>query len=345
MSLFSSEIKYVFGGFNKDENVRFDSTSGGAFSAIVDTYCDENYVIFGAASDGMNVYHTYIEDKIELYKIRKSKYLQSKIGESYKDVKRFLQDGKKVVFSGTPCQVAGLKMFLQNIDTSNLLLIEVVCEGVPSPLYMNKYNDYLERKYGSRVKELEYRYTGKSIFGNGKWDFEAMRTTLLNGTILKVDRWFTAFWPIWLNHLMSRPSCYQCCFAKNERTADITLGDLWGVHLYCPELYGKNGGSSVVFANTDKGKEILILAQDMMFGHELNVDDALKYQTPMRKHIESNSNRESFMKDLMSNMTYEEINKRWVMKPSAKLLWQKYVWGNRQKVWLWNITKGKYHIK
>lgn len=177
MRLFSDGIKYVFGGFNKDEKVRFDSTSGGAFSAIVDTYCDDNYVIFGAASDGLKVFHTYITDKSELEKFRKSKYSQSKMGTSYKEVKTFLLEGKKVLFSGTPCQIAGLKMFLQNTDTQNLLTVEVVCEGVPSPLYIRKYEKALEKKYGRKIESLDYRYTGKSCFNCGKWDFEAMRVS------------------------------------------------------------------------------------------------------------------------------------------------------------------------
>ena len=148
MSLFNGDIKYVFGGYIKDDKIRFNSTSGGAFSAIVEAYCDENYVIFGADADGRNVYHTYITDKVELNRFRKSKYSQSKIGSSFKDVKKFLLAGKKVLFSGTPCQIAGLKMFLDvsRINTFNLLTVEVICEGVPSPLYIKKYEESLGDK-------------------------------------------------------------------------------------------------------------------------------------------------------------------------------------------------------
>lgn len=348
MKLFNDGIKYVFGGFIKDETIRFASTSGGAFSAIVDAYCDSDYVIFGAASSGLEVVHTYITDKNELDKFRKSKYSQSKMGSSFKDVKTFLAKGKKVLFSGTPCQIAGLKMFLEttNTDTTNLLTVEVVCEGVPSPLYMKKYEEALEKRYGRKIESVDYRYTGKSIFNRGKWDFQIMKIKLVdNKKEIIVDRWFNPFWRIWIGHLMSRPSCNECHFAKQERTADITLGDLWGVHLYCPELYGNNGGASVIFANTNKGKDIVLKAQKMMYGHELKVEEALKYQAPMRKHIEVNPQREVFMKDLMSDMSYEEINKKWAGKTSLKLLWQKYVFGNRQKIWLWNKTKGKYRIK
>lgn len=159
--------------------------------------------------------------------------------------------------------------------------------------------------------------------------------------VIEKDRWFNPFWSIWLKHLMSRPSCYECPFATTERTADISLGDLWGVHLYCPELYGENRGASLAVANTEKGKTILKAAETQMYGHELKFEDALKYQSPMRKHIDMNPERVRFMKDLKGDMSVEKINKKWATKPTLKLLYQKYVWGNRQKVWLWNLLHKK----
>lgn len=155
------------------------------------------------------------------------------------------------------------------------------------------------------------------------------------------DRWFNPFWSVWLQHLMSRPSCYKCPFTTSDRVADITLGDLWGVHIYCPELYGQNGGSSLVVCNTEKGKEVFSNAQKQMYGHELRFEDALKYQGPMRKPIDSNDGRDAFMSDLKSNISFNAINKKWAKKPSIKLLIQKYVWGNRQKVFVWNLMHRK----
>jgi coenzyme F420-reducing hydrogenase beta subunit len=173
--------KYVFGGYHLNEQTRFDSTSGGAFSAIVEAYCDENYVIFGAEAKGLLVFHSYITDKSKLGKFRKSKYSQSIIGNSYKNVKRFLNEGKKVLFSGTPCQIAGLKAYLSNTNQEGLLTVEVVCEGVPTPLYVRKYEKYLEKKYGSKIDEIDYRYTGESLFSKGRWDFETQKVRLKIG--------------------------------------------------------------------------------------------------------------------------------------------------------------------
>lgn len=346
--LFNKEKKYVFGGYIKDQQTRFESTSGGAFSAIVDAYCQENYVIFGAEADGLVVFHSYITDKKDIGKFRKSKYSQSKMGDCYKQCREFLKQDKNVLFSGTPCQIAGLKVFLNaaNTDTANLLTVEVVCEGVPSPLYIRKYEDSLFKKFGRKVDSLDYRYTGTSCFGCGKWDFEMMKTKLLDvKNEIIVDRWFNPFWSIWIKHLMSRPSCYECDFAQQERTADITLGDLWGVHLYCPELYGDNGGASLVIANNEKGMYVVKRVQEKMYGHELDFKDALKYQGPMRNHIVKNPMRDECLKDLQSDMSYEEINEKWADKPSLNLLWQKYVWGNRQKIAFWKLTKGRYKVK
>lgn len=335
-----NDEKQAFGGYNSDWQARVNSTSGGAFSAIVEAYCNEDYAIFGATSEGLNIYHTYILDKSDIDNLRKSKYSQSDINDMYNRVKEYLKNNMKVVFSGTPCQIAGLKKYLMNDNTDNLLTVEVVCEGVPSPLYMHKFEEYLFKKYSSKIRNLDYRYKDSKKENHGKWDFEVMRIELENGKVLKKDRWFNPYWNIWLNHLMNRPSCYKCLYTTPNRVADITLGDLWGVHLYCPELYGNNGGSSLVIANNEKGKEVLEIAKQYMYGHDLDFETALKYQKPLRECISSNENRDSFLNDLKdTNMSYKDIVDKWYEKPTTKLLWSKYVWGNRQKVLVYNIKK------
>ena len=330
--------KYAFGGYHADPDVRFESTSGGAFSAVVDAFCDDDYFIFGAEARGLHVFHSYIHDKGELSKFRKSKYSQSVIGQSFRQVKAFLKDGKKVLFSGTPCQIAGLYCYLGQMNQDKLLTVEVICEGVPSPLYVRKWDEHLRNKHGSGIGSIDYRYTGKAFLQKGKWDFEQVRIVSDDNkrTIVK-DRWVNPFWSIWLNHLMSRPSCYKCRFTTAQRGADITLGDLWGVHLYCPELYGSNGGASLIICNTDKGKAVMNKAQHAMYGHELAFKDALRYQSPMRRCIAENPDRARFMADLQSDMSFKAINQKWAKRPSLKLLWQKYVWGNRQKVFFWKL--------
>ena len=174
----ATDDKYVWGGYHLDEELRFNSTSGGAFSAIAEAFCDENYVIFGAEAKGLCVRHAYITDISEIHRFQKSKYSQSMIGSSFKKCRKFLMERKKVLFSGTPCQIAALKNFLTGVAQNNLLTVEVICEGVPSSLYMRKYEKHLKKKYGCRICELDYRYTGKVPFSSGKWDFQMERTII-----------------------------------------------------------------------------------------------------------------------------------------------------------------------
>ena len=336
-------LNIVYGGYHISNLVRGESTSGGAFTAITESFCDKNYVVFGAQSKGLQVFHSYIQDKIELQIFRKSKYSQSIIGDSYQQVRKFLGEGKNVLFSGTPCQISGLKSYLRlcNTETSRLLLVEVICEGVPSPLYLDSMNDFYLRKKNSRLKEIDYRYKDAQPSANpvrGKWDFQVMKNVLQNDQEYKIDRWFNPFWSIWLQHLMSRPSCYKCRYASKNRNADITLGDLWGVHLYCPELYGRNLGCSVILCNTAKGLDCYRKARQYMYDHELDYQTTLKYQSPLRKHISDNPKREEFMQDV-KEFPFEKLCKKYWVKPDCKLLLSKYVYDNRQKIALWNISK------
>ena len=334
----NKETQLAFGGHITNEKVLNESTSGGAFTAIVNEWCDNDYVIFGAEADGLNVSHSFITDKGNLSKFRRSKYSQSVIGNAYADALTFLKEGRKVLFSGTPCQIAGLRAFLRGKTYENLLTIEVICEGVPSPLFMRKYEDKIRAKYSCGIATLDYRYKD-----GDRWDYQVMRTSLdnPNGVTIKCDRWFHPFWSIWLNHLMSRPSCYQCLYTTSDRVADISLGDLWGVHIYCPDLYNSNKGASLIITNTEKGEKIVKSIMGNGFeGRELDFSQALKYQGPMRKSISENPLRSECMTDLRSSMDYDSIIKKWAKPSSLRLLISKYVWGsNRQKVNWWRFKQ------
>ena len=337
----NTEEQRAFGGHISDEEILNDSTSGGAFTAIVNYWCDRNYVIFGAEARILSVFHSYITDKSQLGRFRKSKYSQSVIGTAYHDAKQFLLEGKKVLFSGTPCQIAGLKSYLGNKVYDNLLTVEVVCEGVPSPLLVRKLEESFLKKRASKIDVLDYRYKN-----NNKWDYQVMcikYTNLSNNKkgIKKIDRWFNGFWSIWLNHLMSRPSCYSCLYTTKERIADITLGDLWGVHIYCPDLYNSNRGASLIITNTEKGAAVAeATLNDSFIGRELDFINALCYQGPMRKSISMNTEREAFMVDLKGSLDYDSILKKWAKPSNIKLLISKYIWGNnRQKVNWWRFKR------
>lgn len=163
-----------------------------------------------------------------------------------------------------------------------------------------------------------------------------MKITLENGRTMYVDGCFNPFFILWFKKLMSRPSCYGCPFTAQTGIADITLADLWGVQTRNPELYGQDKGTSLVFCNTEKGAQTFALAQNMLYGHRLNPRTILEYQTRLREPVKPEPQRENFMKDLRY-LSYRELCKKWAEPPSLRLLWSKYVWGNRQKVFVWSI--------
>ena len=329
----------TFGGYCKDEALSDKSTSGGIFSAVANTWCDENTNIFGAEAIGLNVRHVHLKGLHELNRIRKSKYSQSDINGSYSKVKKLLDQNEKVLFSGTPCQIAALWNYpgmTAYRDSELLLTIEVVCDGFPSPLLLRKYVQELEKKYGSKITELDYRYKD----GN-RWDFQVMRIVFENGKIQKTDRWFSPFYILWSDRLMSRPSCIVCPFRTNERLADITLGDLWGVHIYCPDLYNNNKGTSLILCNTQKGLNAFNQCKEMLKGHELDYNEAIKYQRPLRTIVPAHKNRDLFMKDLQT-LSYNQLIQKYKPHSSVKLLVSKYIWGsNRQKVAFWKLRNKK----
>jgi len=324
-----------FGGYTKDKNVRQNSTSGGAFTAICKAFCDENYVIYGAAAKGIQVTHKRISDIHDIEIFYSSKYAQSMIGNSYADAKNDLRNGKKVLFSGTPCQVAGLYRYLKNTDQKNLLTVEVLCTGIPSALFVKKYNEWCTSKYGSTIKIFNYRYTGKN-----KWDDQSTYTELENGKVIVTDRWFSKFYSIFLQRLMSRPACNVCRFVSNERVADITLSDLWGVDREYPDLYDSGAGCSWVICNSEKGRHVFETAKKEMIGHEVDFESMRKYQRPGMIQKTVHPQYEKFMEDLLV-MDYQQLCKKWYKKPTLQLLYQKKVWNNRNRVRFWKL-KNKF---
>lgn len=325
------EHKKSFGGYIRDEAIRKKSTSGGGFAAICRAFCDDNYVIYGAVSEGIKVFHKGIVDVNNLEIFHSSKYAQSIMGNSFKEVRDYLKNGKKVLFSGTPCQVAGLYRYLLNVNQEKLLTVEVLCTGIPSSLFIKKYDEWCYDKFGAKIKEFNYRYTGKN-----KWDDQSTYTELENGKKIVTDRWFSKFFSIFLQRLMSRPACNECRFVTKERVADITLSDLWGVDREYPELYDNGAGSSWIICNSEKGYKILLDAEKELVGHEVDFEKMRKYQRPGMIQKTVHPRYDEFMEDLLV-MDYSQLCKKWYKKPTLHLLFQKRVWNNRNRVRVWKI--------
>ena len=240
-------------GYSLDQILRTKSAAGGGFGSIAKWFLQTyNGVVIGAAyDDSYHVKHICIEKIEELWKLQKSKYVQSEIGNTFLDAKRLLKDGRYVLFSGTPCQVYGLKSYLKNTDDSRLLCVDFSCHGVPSPMVLEKYLNYLENKNG-KIKSFVMRdkiihedsyVQGFGIeFDNGSKIFNTHTE----------DLYGRCFW----GEIASRPSCYECHFKTVWRAADITLGDCWFFNCFVPQECD-NMGVTMFLAQNQKGSKVI----------------------------------------------------------------------------------------
>lgn len=284
----------TFAAINPDAEVRRTSSSGGVFTALAEQVIDAGGVVFGAAFDAhWEVRHRYAETREELAAFRGSKYVQSVIGDTFLQAERFLKSGRQVLFSGTPCQIAGLRRFLRR-DYDHLLCVDFVCHGVPSPGVFRAYlaeemtkiahkgekkyrfafstipsipkADVLAARLGCRIDDIRFR---DKTNGWKKFRFalslskasaagEKIPFCALTDDERTTSSCFTenAFMQAFLRDLILRPSCYACpakCFRSGS---DLTLGDYWGVEHEAPHL-DDDGGTSLVFANSGRGQQFL----------------------------------------------------------------------------------------
>lgn len=239
--------KAVFAAVARNDLLRENSSSGGVFSLLAEQILSRGGVVFGAAYDeNLNVKHISVTDTHDLAKLRGSKYVQSIIGHTFREAKKYLDSGKAVLFSGTSCQIAGLKAFLGK-PYDNLLTIDILCHGVPSPAVYHAYLENLQSQYTEKIVDVNFRsktpgwkrYTTQVLFENG------------HQKNLPQDSYIDGF----LRNLYLRESCYQCPYASSKRVGDITLGDYWGYQESFPHyLEDDDRGISLVIINTNLGR-------------------------------------------------------------------------------------------
>lgn len=286
-------IPIAYAAYNKDKKIRMESSSGGIFTLIAEHIINNGGVVFGAAFDeNFNVTHTQIDDKEKLYSIRGSKYVQSKIEDTYFKSKYYLEEGRKVLFTGTPCQIAGLKVYLGK-DYENLLSQDIICQGVPSPLAWRKYLDCRIKKQGkgNKIKKISFRSKDESWKNyKMKIDFEAGYSYQRNKS---EDKYFKAF----MKFATIRPSCFECQFKGENRQSDITLADFWGIENIAPDMYDDKG-TSLVLLNTNKGKLLMNELNNKMSYIEVNFSESIKSNPMYSKSIIDNNLRNNFLIEL-----------------------------------------------
>ena len=270
----------VYAAANPDEEVRLKSSSGGVFSLLAEYVIKQGGVVFGAAfNERLEVVHLYAETMEGLAAFRGSKYVQSRIGTSYQDAESFLKSGRKVLFSCTPCQIAGLKSYLGK-EYPCLLTVDFVCHGVPSP---GIFKEYLEAQ-PSPVTWVNFR-DKRSGWKNFSITLETSAGE--KSEVFYNDEYMQGF----LSNVFLRPSCYRCRFRTGRSGSDITLGDFWGIDKLRPEIDDDKGLSLVIANNKDADSLLKTLGCSLT---EMPLEDAVKYNPSINTSVAMPSHRSLF---------------------------------------------------
>lgn len=294
----------VYACYNKDKDVRLSSSSGAVFSSLAEYVLNKSGIVYGVAmsEDCYSAEFIGVTDSEGLTKLRGSKYLQAKVGNTFKSVKKELQAGKLVLFTGTGCQVNGLKTFLGK-DYDNLICMDVICHGAPSPALWREYARDQEKKMGGKLKEINFRCKDDSWVDFG---MKEVLSTIPEDSVKKfyISKDKDPYMQMFLRDYCLRPSCYEC-MVKKEKMSDLTVADFWGIKDVAPEM--NNGlGTSLVLIRTKKGQEIFNYISCEMKLKEVTYEAGVKGNPAEYRSCVRPSQRDTFFDD-MHTMSFEEL--------------------------------------
>lgn len=283
-----SQPEALCGRINNEQILK-TSQSGGAYTAISDVILQRGGVVYGASfSDGFKVTHTRAVKPKERDRHRGSKYIQSNLGETFRAVRKDLTDGLTVLFTGTPCQTAGIRAYIPEKLQKSLFLVDLICHGVPAPAIWFEYLNYLERSHNDKIIAANFRDTEK--FG-WRQHFETFRFEH------KPEIVGDSFRKIFYLDLSLRESCYECKFCNLKRTGDLTIGDFWGCDKIYPDWADDDKGVSLILANTPKGQSLLNEAKAAMKTRPVALESILQ---PNLKHPTARpAKRDRFVRDFI----------------------------------------------
>ena len=302
------------------------SASGGIFASLATSFLEQGGVVYGVSMECMEgqpvPVHICVEKPEDIIKLQGSKYVQSLVGDCYGRIKRQLGEGKKVLFSGTPCQVAGLKEFLGRPKDENLLLVDIICHGVPSVQFFQSYIRELSKKIKGTITDFKFRdkATGWGLVGKAEYVTEKGKKKYK--TIYARE---SSYYQFFLKGDIYRENCYKCKYASAHRPGDITLGDYWGIEKEHPEYLTANGGCydetkgvSCVIVNTAKGKNYMDSLPDTMLRKESTYEKAAKQNGQLRHPTQQSPRRELLLK-MYANDGYKAVDAWFVKKNRMKL--------------------------
>ncbi len=288
----------VYAAKNKNQDVRAGSRSGGVFTALSDYILNEEGSVYGCVlSKDFLAFHVKATNKIERDEMRGSKYIQSNLGDVFSEVKKDVLSGKYVLFSGTSCQIAGLRKFIGE-EYDNLFCVDIVCHGVPSPKVWKTFLEWQEKKYNKKIVEVDFR--NKRDFG---WADHV--ETLYTQDGIGINS--TVFKTLFLRDNVLRPSCYECRYKSVVHPGDITIADYWGIDKAAPG-FNDNKGVSLVLINTEKGNKLFQNTISDLDIVQTKIEDSL--QPALLKPFSKPKERDTFWKDFKEQQ-FEYIAKKY----------------------------------
>ena len=279
----------------KDSSLLAKCSSGGCFGVLADTVIKDGGIVYGCALDSSySCSHKKAETDDELQPLLGSKYLQSRCDEAFRSVKDSLATLRTVLFSGTPCQVAGLKNYLSG-EYDNLICIDIACHGVPSNADFMQMIKHLERKHHGKLTRIKFRDKTKS-----GWKHALTYTIENNGRerTYKASPWKIPYYYFFLHSKNIRSSCYSCPYIGTERVGDITLADFWGSETIIP-LSDIKGGISAVLCNTEKGAALLTKVSHQLFTWNASLDTVIRNNQPFKGHVKPYSKHDDLCTELI----------------------------------------------
>lgn len=294
----------VYACYNKCDKVRLNSSSGAIFSALAEYVINNHGIVYGVtmSEDCTSAIFISTTDFNGVNKMRGSKYMQAKIGDTFNNVKADLQSGKIVLFTGTGCQINGLKKFLGK-NYKNLICMDLVCHGVPSPALWKKYVEYQEKRYNGRLKKINFRCKDENWFNFG------MKEIIDNCSYEKEKKIYIskdtdAFMQMFLRNYCLRPSCYDCV-AKKIKMSDLTVADFWGINNVAPEM-NDGLGTSLVLIRSDLGENVFNAISTKLNFKEVTYKAGVSENPAEYKSCERPPQRADFFSD-MNQMSFETL--------------------------------------
>lgn len=282
----------AYGARHKDIHEVETSRSGAAFIAISDWVLEQGGIVYGVGyEEHFKVVHKRATSKEQRNEFKGSKYVQSYLGDIFIQVKNDLKDGKIVLFSGTPCQTSGLNSFIGKKLRTNLILVDVVCHGVPSPNIWRDYIAFYEKKYKRKISSVDFR-------DKKEYEWNTHKETFILDNGIKISPKYHPWSTLFCNVIMYRQSCENCFFCNTIRPSDITIADFWGWEKTNPGFNLDNKGVSLLLINTIKGEKIFNTIKERLNIFEAQLEDCLQPNllSPTRLNCQSSKFENQYKK-------------------------------------------------